>query len=89
MEIKIFAFIGAIVFMVGGLILFSILSFEKDINKKIDKLNDKIDDIALKTNYIDSQHEDVYTKLNLLSSTLNDIHHTENNINNYEPESEK
>lgn len=91
MEIKIFAFIGVIVFMIGGLILFSILSFEKDINKKIDKLNDKIDDIGLKTNYIDSQHEDVYTKLNLLSSILNDIRYSENNLNvaNNEPKSEK
>lgn len=72
-------------------ILISIRSFERDINKKIDKLNDKIDDIGLKTNYIEPQHEDIYTKLNLLSSMLNDIRHSENNLNvdNNEPKSEK
>ena len=72
-------------------ILISTRSFERDINKKIDKLNDKIDDIGLKTNYIEPQHEDIYTKLNLLSSMLNDIRHSENNLNvdNNEPKSEK
>lgn len=91
MEVKIFAFIGIIVFFIGGLILASIQSFEKNINKKIDKLNDKIGDIGLKTNYIDSQHEDVYTKLNLLSLMLNDLRKSQNNINNNnnEPKSEK
>ena len=72
-------------------ILISIRSFERDINKKIDKLNDKIYDIGLKTNDIKPQHEDIYTKLNLLSSMLNDIRHSENNlnVNNNEPKSEK
>lgn len=73
MEIKIFVFIGVIVFMVSGLILASIQLFEKDINKKIDKLNDKIDDIGYKANYIDPYYRDIYDKLNLLSSMLNDI----------------
>lgn len=72
----------------GCVILISIGSFERDINKKIDKLNDKIDDIGLKTNYIEPQHEDIYTKLNLLSSMLNDIHNSKNNFhtNNNEKE---
>ena len=72
-------------------ILISIRSFERDINKKIDKLNDKIYDIGLKTNDIEPKHEDIYTKLKLLSSMLNDIRHSENNlnVNNNEPKSEK
>ena len=75
----------------GWVILISIRSFERDINKKIDKLNDKIDDIGLKTNYIEPQHEDIYTKLNLLFSMLNVIRHSENNLNvdNNKPKSEK
>lgn len=91
MEIIIIVVICIIIYFVGWVILASIRSFERDINKKIDKLNDKIDDIGLKTNYIEPQHEDIYTKLNLLSSMLNDIRHSENNLNvdNNEPKSEK
>ena len=83
--------ICAVITFFNWVILISIRSFERDINKKIDKLNDKIDDIGLKTNYIEPQHEDIYTKLNLLSSMLNDICHSENNLNvdNNEPKSEK
>ena len=83
--------ICVVITLFGWVILISIRSFERDINKKIDKLNDKIDDIGLKTNYIEPQHEDIYTKLNLLSSMLNDIRHSENNLNvdNNKPKSEK
>ena len=88
MEIRIIVVICIIIYFVGWVILASIRSFERDINKKIDKLNDKIDDIGLKTNYIKPQHEDVYTKLNLLSSMLNDICNSKNNFhtNNNEKE---
>ena len=83
--------ICVVITLFGWVILISIRSFERDINKKIDKLNDKIDDTGLKTTYIEPQHEDIYTKLNLLSSMLNDIRHSENNlnVNNNEPKSEK
>lgn len=91
MEIRIIVVICIIIYFVGWVILASIRSFERDINKKIDKLNDKIDDIGLKTNYTKPQHEDVYTKLNLLSSMLNDIRNSKNSFhtNNNEIESEK
>ena len=83
--------ICVVITLFGWVILISIRSFERDINKKIDKLNDKIDDIGLKTNYIEPQHEDIYTKLNLLFSMLNVIRHSENNLNvdNNKPKSEK
>ena len=62
-----------------------------NINKKLRNIQTKIDDIGLKTNYLESQHDETYTKLNLLSSMLNDIRHSENNLNvdNNEPKSEK
>lgn len=89
--VEIILSICVIITFFGWVILISIRSFERDINKKIDKLNDKIYDIGLKTNDIKPQHEDIYTKLNLLSSMLNDIRHSENNlnVNNNEPKSEK
>ena len=89
--VEIILSICVVITLFGWVILISISSFERDVNEKIDKLNDKIDDIGLKTNYIEPQHEDIYTKLNLLSSMLNDIRHSENNLNvdNNEPKSEK
>ena len=89
--VEIILSICVVITLFGWVILISIRSFERDINKKIDKLNDKIDDIGLKTNYIEPQHEDIYTKLNLLSSMLNDIRHSKNSFhtNNNEIESEK
>lgn len=89
--VEIILYFCVVITLFGWVILISIRSFERDINKKIDKLNDKIDDIGLKTNYIEPQHEDVYTKLNLLFPMLNDIRHSENNLNvdNNEPKSEK
>lgn len=89
--VEIILSICVVITFFGWVILISISSFERDINKKIDKLNDKIDDMGLKTNYIKPQHEDVYTKLNLLSSMLNDIRNSKNSFhtNNNEIESEK
>ena len=83
--------ICVVITLFGWIILISIRSFERDINKKIDKLNDKIDDIGLKTNYLEPQYDEIYTKLNLLSSMLNDIRDSKNSfyINNNEPRSEK
>lgn len=92
MEIKIFVLVAIIICFIGGIvgiILYSIHSFEEDINKKIDKLNDKIDDIGLKTNDIEPQYDSLYTKLNLLSLMLNDIRKSQINNNNNEPKSEK
>ena len=62
-----------------------------NINKKLINIQTKIDDIGLKTNYLESQHDETYTKLNLLSSMLNDIRHLKNSfyINNNKPRSEK
>ena len=74
--VEIILSICVVITFFGWVILISISSFERGINEKIDKLNDKIDDIGLKTNYIKPQHKDVYTKLNLLSSMLNDIRHS-------------
>lgn len=85
-------FICVITYIIGLVILFSIRSFENNINKKINKLNAKIDDIGLKTNYIEPQYEDIYTKLNLLSSMLNDIRDSKNSFytnTNNEPRTEK
>lgn len=48
----------------------------------LQQLKDKIDDIGYKTNYIDPCYQDIYDKLNLLSSMFNDIRNSENNINN-------
>ena len=89
--VEIILSICVVITFFGWVILISISSFERDVNEKIDKLNDKIYDIGLKTNDIKPQHEDIYTKLNLLSSMLNDIRHSENNLNvdNNEPKSEK
>ena len=62
-----------------------------NINKKLRNIQTKIDDIGLKTNYLESQHDETYTKLNLLSSMLNDIRDLKNSfyINNNKPRSEK
>ena len=62
------------------------------INKKLRNIQTKIDDIGLKTNYIEPQYEDIYTKLNLLSSMLNDIRDSKNSFytnTNNEPRTEK
>ena len=84
-------FICVITYIIGLVILFSIRLFENSINKKINKLNAKIDDMGFKCNDIESQNEDIYTKLNLLSSMLNDIRDSKNSfyINNNKPGSEK
>ena len=61
------------------------------INKKLRNIQTKIDDIGLKINYLEPQHDEIYTKLNLLSSMLNDIRDSKSSfhINNNEPRSEK
>lgn len=62
-----------------------------NINKKLRNIQTKINDIGLKTNYLEPQHDEIYTKLNILSSMLNDIRGSKNSfyINNNEPKSEK
>ena len=62
-----------------------------NINKKLRNIQTKIDDIGFTCNDIESQNEDIYTELNLLSLMLNDIRDSKNSfyINNNEPRSEK
>ena len=63
-----------------------------NINKKLRNIQTKIDDIGLKTNYLEPQHDEIYTKLNLLSSILNDIRDSKSSFHtntNNEPKSEK
>ena len=62
-----------------------------NINKKLRNIQTKIDDIGFTCNDIESQNEDIYTELNLLSSILNGIRDSKNSfyINNNEPRSEK
>ena len=62
-----------------------------NINKKLRNIQTKIDDMGFKCNDIESQNEDIYTELNLLSLILNDIRDSKNSfyINNNEPRSEK
>ena len=63
-----------------------------NINKKLRNIQTKIDDIGLKTNYLEPQHDEIYTKLNLLSSILNDIRNSKSSFHtntNNEPKSEK
>ena len=62
-----------------------------NINKKLRNIQTKIDDIGLKTNYLEPQHDEIYTKLNLLSSMLSDVLDLKNSFhtNNNEPRSEK
>ena len=62
-----------------------------NINKKLRNIQTKIDDIDFTCNGIESQHEDIYTELNLLSLILNNIRDSKNSfyINNNEPRSEK
>lgn len=89
MEIKIFVLAAVIIVcFIGGIILGSIHLFEKDINKKIDKLNDKIDDIgyeiddiSYKTNNIDSRQRDIYAQLISMSHRIDSLIHTIENLN--------
>ena len=62
-----------------------------NINKKLRNIQTKIDDIGFTCNDIESQNEDIYTELNLLSLMLNNIRDSKNSfyINNNEPRSEK
>lgn len=85
---------GIMMVLIAIVILLWVMNKRIDnINKNLRNIQTKIDDIGLKCNDIEPQHEDIYTKLNLLSSMLNDIdiHYSKNNFHtkNNEPKSEK
>lgn len=75
--------------IVAGIILFAVYSFENAINKKIDRINDKIDTIGYQTNDIDPYYYDLYTKLTSIQQQIKDLTPNIENTNEYEPESEK
>lgn len=85
---------GIMMVLIAIVILLWVMNKRIDnINKNLRNIQTKIDDIGLKCNDIEPEHEDIYTKLNLLSSMLNDIniHCSKNSFhtNNKVPKSEK
>lgn len=85
MEIRIIVIICVVIIYIGWVILISVRSFENNINKKIDKLND----ISYKANDIGPCYRDVYSQLISMSHQIDYLIHNIENADNDKPKNKK